>query len=146
MTDALPIVQLDSAKHYYSIRSDITLQPDYYRGMLFEQGDTQTIDRHAAFTSCGLMNRIENLPVLGENGKLKLLLVGSILTDNNEPTLRLEDFISGEKISSKPSPCPSNNAGMVTVLKNVQMVLQVCFSDVFGTALADFIDKLEGVL
>ena len=136
---------MDEAKQYYSIRSDVTLQPDYYRGMLYEQGDTQAFDRHVAFTSCGLMNRIEKLPVLGENGKLKLLLVGSILTDNSEPTLLLEDFISGEKISSKPSPCPSNNAGLVTALKNVQMVLQVCFSDVFGTALDDFIDKLEGV-
>lgn len=42
------------------------------------------------------MNRIENLPVLGEIGKLKLLLVGSVLTDNGEPTLLLEDFVSGE--------------------------------------------------
>ena len=136
---------MDAAKQCYSIRSDVTLQPEYYRGMLFEQGDTQTIDRHPAFISCGLINRIEKLPVLGENGKFKLLLVGSVLTDNNEPTLRLEDFISGEKISSRSSPCPSNNAGLVTVLKNVQMVLQTCFSDVFGKALESFIDKLEGV-
>ena len=136
---------MDAAKQYYSIRSDVTLQPDYYRGMLYEQGDTQAFDRHVAFTSCGLMNRIEKLPVLGENGKLKLLLVGSILTDIGEPTLLLEDFISGEKISRKPSPCPSNNADLLPALKNVQMVLQVCISDVFGTALDDFIDKLEGV-
>ena len=136
---------MDAAKHHYSIRADVTLQPDHYRGMLFEQGATQTIDRHPAFISCGLMNRIENLPVLGEIGKLKLLLVGSVLTDNGEPTLLLEDFVSGEKISSKPLPCPSNNAGLVMALKNVQMVLQVCFSDVFGTALDEFIDKLEGV-
>ena len=136
---------MDADKQYYCIRSDITLQPEYYRGMLLEQGDTQTIDRHPAFTSCGLMNRIERLPVLGENGKLKLLLVGSVLTDNNEPTLCLEDFISGEQISNRPSPCPSNNAGLVTALKNLQMILQVCFADVFGTALDNFIDKLEGV-
>ena len=137
---------MDTAKHSYSVRSDVTLQPDHYLGMLFEQGDTQTIDRHIAFTSCGLMNRIQHLPVLGEYGKLKLLLVGSVLADNNAATLRLEDFISGEKISSRPSPCPSNNAGLVTVLKNVQLVMQVCFSDVFGKALESFIDKLEGVI
>ena len=136
---------MDAAKQCYSIRSDVTLQPEYYLGMLFEQGDTQSIDRHPAFISCGLINRIEKLPVLGDNGKFKLLLVGSVLTDNNEPTLRLEDFVSGEKISSKPSPCPSNNAGLVTALKNVQMVLQTCFSDAFGKALESFIDKLEGV-
>ena len=77
------------------------------------------------------MNRIQKLPVLAENGKLKLLLIGSVLADTSEATLCLEDFLSGEKISSKPSPCPSNNAGLVTALKNVQMVMQLCFSDVF---------------
>ena len=65
-------------------------------------------------------------------GKLKLLLVGSVLTDNGKPTLLLEDFISGGKIANKPSPCPLNNVGLVTALKNVQMVLQVCFSDFLG--------------
>ena len=136
---------MDPVRHNYGIRSDVTLQPEYYRGMLFEQGDTQVIDRHPAFMSCGLMNRIQKLPVLAENGKLKLLLIGSVLADTSEATLCLEDFLSGEKISSKPSPCPSNNAGLVTALKNVQMVMQVCFSDVFEKVLESFIDKLEGV-
>ena len=58
-------------------------------GCCTSKGDTQAIDRHVVFTSCGLMNRIEKLPVLGEKGKLKLLLVGSILTGNGEPTLLL---------------------------------------------------------
>ena len=62
--------------------------------MLFEQGDMQAVDRHPAFLSCGLMNRIEKLPVLGEIGKLKLLLVGSVLTDNGgfSPHLVLKRF------------------------------------------------------
>ena len=136
---------MDSQKRNYSVRSDITLQADYYRSMLFEQGDTQLEDRHAAFTACGLMNRVQKLPVLGENGKLKLLLIGSVLADNNEVTLGLEDFICGERISSKPSPCPSNNAGLVTALKNFQMVMQLCFSDFFEDCLEAFIDSLEGV-
>lgn len=136
---------MDLAKHSYSIRSDVTLQSDHYLGMLLEQGETQVIDRHHAFTSCGLMNRIQMLPVIGEISKLRLLLVGSVLADNNVTTLCLKDFISGERISCKPSPCPSNNAGLVTALKNFQMVLQVCFSDVFARTLDSFIDKLEGV-
>ena len=103
----------------------------------------QAIDRHPAFSSCGLINRIEKLLVLGEIGKLKLLLVGLVLTDNGAPTLCLEDFISGEKVTCKPSPCLSNNAGLVTALKNLQMVIQVCFSDIFGKALESFVDKLE---
>ena len=136
---------MDTAKHHYSIRSDVTLNSDYYLGMLIEQGETQVIDRHPAFLSCGLMNRIQKLPVLGVNGKLRQLLIGSVHADSNGATLSLEDFISGEKIACKPSPCPSNNAGLVTALKNLQMVMQVCFSDVFERVLESFIDKLEGV-
>ena len=49
---------MDAPKQCYSIRSDVTLQPDHYLGMLLEQGDTQAVDRHPAFLSCGLMNRI----------------------------------------------------------------------------------------
>lgn len=135
---------MDTAKQCYSIRSDVSLQSDDYRGILFEQGDAQAVDRHPAFLSCGLVDRIENLPAFGEIGKLTLLLLGSVLTDNGAPTLCLEDFVSGEKIASKPSPCPSNNAGLVTALKNLQMVIQVCFSDIFGKALESFVDKLEG--
>ena len=135
---------MDAPKQCYSIGSDVTLQPDHYLGMLYEQGDTQAADRHPTFLSCGLINRIERLPVLAEIGKLKLLLVGSVLTDNGAPTLCLEDFISGEKITCKPSPCPSNNAGLMAALKNVQLVMQVCFSNFFGKALESFIDKLEG--
>ena len=90
---------MDVDKQSYGIRSDVTLQPEHYLGMLLEQGDTQVIDRHHAFTSCGLMNWIQKLPVIGENGKLRLLLVGSILADNNVTTLGLKDFITGERIS-----------------------------------------------
>ena len=136
---------MDAAKRSYSIRSDVTLQPEYYLGMLLEQGVTQADDRIPAFVSCSLMNRIEKLPVLGDIGKLKMLLTGAVFIETSEPTLGLEDFLSGERITCKPSPCPSNNAGLVTALKNVQMVLQVCFSDAFGAALDSFIDKLEGV-
>ena len=93
---------MDTAKQCYSIRSDVALQPDDYRGMLFEQGDAQAVDRHPAFLSCGIMNRIKNLPVLGEIVKLTLLLVGSVFTDNGAPTLCSEDFFSGNKIASKP--------------------------------------------
>ena len=136
---------MDVQKRNYSVRADVTLQADYYRSMLFEQGDTQLEDRHVAFTACGLMNRVQKLPVLGDNGRLKLLLIGSVLADNNEATLGLEDFICGERISSKPSPCPSNNAGLVTALKNFQMVMHLCFSDFFEDCLDAFIDNLEGV-
>ena len=68
----------------------------------------------------------------------------AVLTDNGAPTLCLDDFFSGEKITCKPSPCQSNNAGLVTALKNVQLVMQVCFSDIFAKALKSLDDKLEG--
>ena len=68
-----------------------------------------------------------------------------MLADNNDATFGLEDFFYGEKTSSKPSRCPSNNAGMVTVLKNFQMIMQLCFPDAFEDSLEAFVDNLEGV-
>lgn len=58
---------IDVQKRNYSIRSDVTLQAEFYRIMLFEQGDTQIEHRHAASTACGLMNRAQKLPVLADN-------------------------------------------------------------------------------
>jgi hypothetical protein len=62
-----------------------------------------------------------------------------------EPTLTLEDFVTSPKISNKSTACPSNNIGMVSVLENLQLVLQVVFSDEFTESFRRFIDKLHGV-
>jgi hypothetical protein len=62
-----------------------------------------------------------------------------------EPTLSLDNFTNGEKISGKASACSSNNVGIIQALKNFQTVMQIVFSDVFATSLEVFIDLLEGV-
>jgi hypothetical protein len=68
-----------------------------------------------------------------------------LIETSTEPTLTLEDFVTSPKISNKSTACPSNNIGMVSVLENLQLVLQVIFSDEFTECFQGFIDKLHGV-
>lgn len=58
----------------------------------------------------------------------------------------MEDFVTGKRIPSKPSICPSNNAGLIGALKNLQTVLQIVFSDEFEDCFGDFIEKLKGAV
>jgi hypothetical protein len=55
----------------------------------------------------------------------------------------LEDFVTTEKITSKPTTCPNNNARLVAVLKNLQTMLQIVFSDSYAKCFDLFIEKLE---
>jgi hypothetical protein len=108
--------------------------------------DTQEEDLLPAFTSCTLISRIQGLTIFRDKGKLKSLLTGSVLVDiSSEPTLTLDDFVIGHKISNKPSPCPSNNIGMISTLENLQVALQVVFSNEFLECFKLFIEDLHGV-
>jgi hypothetical protein len=60
-------------------------------------------------------------------------------------TLMMTDLVMSPRISNKATACPSNNIGMVGALENLQMVLQVIFSDDFAECSRDFINKLHGV-
>jgi hypothetical protein len=74
------------------------------------------------------------------------LMIGSVLLEGvGDVTLTLEDFVTGEKIATRAIVCPMSNAGMVGALKNMQMVLQIVFSDAFENCLEVFIDNLEGI-
>jgi hypothetical protein len=78
---------------------------------------------------------------------MKLLLMGSVLMEGSyEPSLSLEDFITGEKVTTGSSPSPDNNVGLISVLKNLQLVLQIVVSDVFGSCLDNFSEDLECAL
>ena len=70
---------MDPDKWEYSISTDVVLQPEQYRSMVCELGDTQSNDRHNAFISCGLISRVQRLSFVGEKEKMKLLLTGSVL-------------------------------------------------------------------
>ena len=122
----------NAGKHNYSISSEVTLQPDNYLGMPFEQGDRQAVDRHSAFISCGLMSRIEKLLVLGESGKLKLLLVGSVLTDNYEPgefLLRGANLL--QALATFIQQC-GFGGGVEEIVNGLASVLFRCISEGFG--------------
>jgi hypothetical protein len=113
---------MDSGKKEYCVAADVTLQTEVYRRLLCEQGDTQAEDRTQPFLSCGLISRVQRLHIFSKTEKLKLLLTGFVLLEgSSEPTLSFEDFVTGEKVSSKSQPCPSNNAAMISALKNFQI-------------------------
>lgn len=138
---------MDEARREYGVTSDLVLQAEVYRRMICEQGDTQAEDRISTFMSCGLISRVHRILVFQKTEKLKLLLMGCVLLEgSHEPTLSLEDFVTGEKISMRSSPCTSNNIGMISVLKNLQLVMQIIFSEFFENCLDGFIDNLEGAI
>jgi hypothetical protein len=124
---------MDKPKMDYSVSTDLVLQVEVYRSMLCEQGDTRADGRHAAFLSCGLISWIHRLQFFTKNEKLKLFLVGSVIKQGTATsTLSLEDFVTGEKIASKPTTCPNNKSGLVSALKNLQTMMQIVFSDAYG--------------
>ena len=136
---------MDTEKLDYSISTDLVLQPEAYRSMICEQGDTQTDDQHPAFTACGLISRVQSLALFSNKEKLKLMLIGSVLVEGSaEPSLSLEDFVTKEPISNRAAPCASHNSGIVAALKNLAMVMHIIFSNYFENALAIFIGHLEG--
>jgi hypothetical protein len=67
-----------------------------------------------------------------------------LLEGSDEPTLCLEDFVTQEKISTRSTPCTSNNVELVSALKNLQLSMQIVFSELFETCLDSFIENLEG--
>ena len=137
---------MDIAKRDYVMTTDMVIQPEVFRSTLREMSDSQPEDVHTAFTSCSLISRIQGLTIFRDKTKMKLLLTGSVLLDSaNELSLTLDDFVTTLKISNKSSICPSSNIGMVGALENLQMSLQVVFSNEFAECFRQFIEKLHGV-
>jgi hypothetical protein len=70
---------MNAEKWDYCMRTDLVLQPEGYRSMIGEQSISQIEDQHPAFTMCGLISRVQSLPLFSNKEKLKLFLIGSIL-------------------------------------------------------------------
>ena len=122
----------------------MVLQAEEYRSMINEQGDTRSCDRHESFL--WVTHSDAKVDTLHNTVKFKLLLTGAVLLHGKgTPTLTLEDFATGENISTRPVVCPNNNNGLIPALKNFQTTMQIVFSDFFETPLDALIDNLEGV-
>ena len=142
----LVLRMMDVEKREYVMTTDMAIQPELYRSTICEMSDTLEEDLLPAFTACTLISRIQGLSIFRDKSKMKSLLTGSVLVDSSaEPTLTLEDFVIGSKISNKSSACPSNNVGMISMLENLQVALQVVFSDEFLECFKPFIEDLHGV-
>ena len=86
-----------------------------------------------------LISWMQVLKVFRDKTKLKLFLTGTVLIETStEPTLTLEDYITSPKISNK-------STAWVSVVENLQLVLQVIFSEEFTECFRGFIDELHGI-
>ena len=65
---------MDVGKWDYCVSTDLVLQPEAYRSMLCEQSKSQIEDQHPAVTSCGLISRVQSLPLFSNKENLLLLL------------------------------------------------------------------------
>ena len=119
---------IDRERWEYVMGTDFLLQAAEYRVTIMQQGRLRAKHRHKAFTSCGFFDRIQGLSLLQKHGKIGLLLTGQILVEGDVPTLILEDFVDGDKLSTGLAVCAEQNRPMVGVLKNIQMTLQVYLS------------------
>ena len=101
-------------------------------------------ERIAAIERSSRADWVQGLQITQKTGHLKLLLTGQILVEGDSPTLTLEDFNSGEKMSLGSAVCAQQNRPLVQALKNLQIVLQVFFAGSFEGCLDIFILDLEG--
>lgn len=136
---------IDRERWEYVMGTDFLLQAAEYRVTILQQGRLRAEHRHKAFTSCGFFDRIQGLDFLQKQGKIELLLTGQILVEGEVPTLILEDFVDGDRMSTGMVVCAEQNRPMVMVLKNLQLTLQVYFSSEFEGCFDSFIALLEGV-
>jgi hypothetical protein len=126
---------------------DYKLQASTYRVFILQQGRLREDHRHKAFASCGVLDQVQGLGVSRKSDETKLLLMGHILVEGDEPTLTLADFVDPEEgiqISTCDSVCPLQNRPLIAVLKNLQLAMEVFLSSEFKNVFEEFIYALEG--
>ena len=96
---------IDKERWEYVMGTDFLLQAAEYRVTIMQQGRLRAEHRHKAFTSCGFFDRIQGLSFLQKHGKIELLLTGQFLVEGDVPTLILEDFVDGDKLSTGLAVC-----------------------------------------
>ena len=136
---------VDKDRWEYVMGSDLTLQPAEYRYTVIQQARLRSDHRHEAFTSCGYLDRIQDLEFTQKSDRLKLLLTGQIMAEGETATLTLDDFAGGEILSTCCTVCPNQNRPLVVILKNLQTSLEVFLSSEFEGVFDQFIADLEGV-
>ena len=136
---------LDAERWESAMGVDFTLQTEKYRSMIVEEAKTRVELRNPTFSSCGIYDRVYNLKLFTDPVKLKLFLTGNVLTEDNA-TITLSDFVGKQMLTVGDIICAENNAPMVIVLQNIQIVLRVLLSNEFSEVMETFINDLQGTL
>jgi hypothetical protein len=119
---------------------DYKLQASTYRVFILQQGRLREDHRHKAFASC--VDQVQGLGVSQKSDEMKLLLMGHILVEGDEPSLTLADFVDPEEgiqISTCDSVCPLQNRPVIAVLKNRQVAMEVFLSSEYKNVFEAFI-------
>ena len=139
---------VDRERWEYLAGTDFLLQSADYRITIIQQGRMRADHRHKAFLSCGVLDRVQGLSIAQKTSDTKLLMMGQILVEGDEPSLSLEDFLDAADkltLSTCSSVCPDQNRPMVAVLKNLQVALEVLLSGKYEVVFNGFIVAFEGV-
>ena len=111
---------VDRERWEYLAGTDFLLQSADYRITIIQQGRMRCDHKHKAFLSCGVLDRVQGLSVTQKTSDTKLLMMGQILIEGDEPSLSLEDFLDAADklaLSTCSSVCPDQNRPMVAVLR-----------------------------
>ena len=135
---------MEVKKRHFFMTSDFTVQAAEYLKVLSEQSQTREKHRNPIFAECGLWDRIDDLPVIREVDKLRLLLIGNF-RNGDKTGLGLDEFApTSLPISSVASVCPTHNRGLVNALGNFERVMQVVLSPASTNCTSVLVEALEG--
>ena len=124
--------------------SDFVAQPEEYARMINEQARTRAPARDPAFSTCGLLDRIDDLGLTRSCEKLKLFMTGDLFL-GSAACLTLSDFESkGMPIASGVGVDLDRNRNLIGALRNLEVALQVFYSAEFAESFSIFIAHLEG--
>lgn len=135
---------VDPERWPHLMGGDWVLQPAEYARTITEQGRTRTQHRDAAFQTCGLLVRIEELEFTSKTEKLRSLMTGNVYGDGKGTSIEIHDFEAlGSPISTTPGVDRFRNKNLIAALENVQLVMEVFYSSAFENVLGTFIGHLK---
>ena len=135
---------VDSLRWVHLMGGDWCLQPVEYARMIIEQSQTRSSNRDPAFSSCGLLARIEELEFLNNSEKIKAFLSGIICTGAGV-SVELEDFtVANCPICSLSKVDIFRNKNLIGAIKNLGLLMEVYLSSLYKGVFSIFIEHLEG--
>ena len=133
---------VDSQRWVHLMGGDWCLQPIEYARMVTEQSQTRSVNRDPAFSSCGLLARVEELIFINNSDKVKAFLSGNICTGAGA-SVEMDDF-TVHLICTLSKVDISRNRNLIGAIKNLGLLMEVYLSSQYKGVFSSFIEHLEG--